>query len=207
MQTQMFSHEELKNRYTSDTRISDVVADFEQQFWQNGSVICEIHLDGDYISEEDEKFLADKTVEDIKTLELLIRDQKELIEATLRTMYQWIPKLKDRSLQLSQKFKSENKNDSQEDFIELIDGCQWLSESLFLMKSNLFRYVNSDSFEKRWNKTEQLFGVTAKEVLNAFEKEDSVLISDILEYDLCGSLDQWQDLLFSDSNIRSLAKV
>ena len=207
MQTQIFSHEDLKNRYSSSTLLSDIITDFEKQFWDQGSVICEIHLDGNYISEEEEKFLATRTINDIKTLEILTRDQNELIEVTLRTMYQWIPKLKERSLELTELFKSEQTEIQPADFVELIDGCQWLSESLLLMRPTLIAAVNNDEFEEKWKKTELLFTSAAKEVLLAYEKQDSVLVSDILEYDLRGALDQWQDLLFTQDTIRSLAKV
>ncbi|MCB9024995.1 MAG: hypothetical protein H6625_01650 [Bdellovibrionaceae bacterium] len=207
MQTQIYSHDELKNIYPSTSSVSEIIADFELQCWEKGSVICEIHLNGIYISEEEEKNLSKKTINDVNTLEILTRDQTELIEVTLRTMNQWIPKIRDRSRELSTFYKIQKEVISADDFIELIDGCKWLSDSLHLLKPTLLKLVNNPEFEEKWTQSELIFTSTAKEVLSSFEKQDMVLLSDILEYDLSDSLDQWQDLLFSQSTIRTLAKV
>ncbi|MCB0357864.1 MAG: hypothetical protein KDD40_12695 [Bdellovibrionales bacterium] len=209
MQTQIYSHEDLKNLYSIDTVLSDIISDFEKQYWEDGSVICEIHLDGSYITEEQEVALREKTINEIKTLEILTRKQNELIEVTLRTMYQWIPKLTERSLQLAEIYKSSANDDSQNqyDFIELIDGCKWLSDSLSLLKPTLLKLVDSKLFSDQWMQCEQMFIVIAKEVLQAYQSADNILVSDILEYDLKEALDQWQEILFTNEKIRKLAQI
>ena len=206
MQTQMYTHEQLKSSFPDQVKISEIIAELERNFWATGSVICEIHINGKYVTEEEETILSTKGLEDIITLEILTRDQNELIEVTLRTMNQWIPKLKERALWLSQQFKLGQSSPPQ-DFIELIDGCKWLSDSLLLLKPTLLKLIGTDAFEQQWSQIEMLFSSTAKEVLQSYEREDHVLVSDILEFDLGDALGQWQGLLFSESKIRTISKV
>ena len=51
------------------------------------------------------------------------------------------------------------------------------------------------------------FTSVAKEVLDTFEKNDAILLSDILEHDLTSGLDQWHSLLFDEEAVRTFAKV
>ncbi len=207
MQTQLYSSEELKNRYKVETKLSDIISDFEKECWDLGQVICEVHLNGSYIAENEEGMLSSKTVADVMSLEILTRNQNELIEVTLRTVNQWLPKLRVRSVELSEAFKGDVDSIDTNTFIELIDGCKWLSDSLCLLKPNLDLIVDEEAFVKAWAEVEMVFTSVAKEILQAFENKDYVLLSDILEHDMPSALDQWQALVFDQPAIRIVAKV
>ncbi len=207
MQTQMYSNEELMKKYSEGTKLNLVVKDLEEEQWKSGRVICEIHVNGNYLSEEEEKSLDRMPLSSLSVLEIITRDQSELIEVTLRTIYQWLPKLKERSLEISRGLGENGYSMPTQSFVELIDGCTWFSDSLSLLKPKLQDLVVVQNFGTNWDNCQTVFTSVAKESLKAFELSDWVLLKDILEYEIPVSLDQWQDLLFKQPEIFKIANV
>jgi hypothetical protein len=203
----MYSNEELKRKYDSNTKISQIISDIESENWNSGSVVCEIHLNGVYLNEDQEKELSFKTLNELNVLEVLVREKSELLEVTLRTIHQWLPKLKAHSLSLNNSLSGKSANISTDEFIQLIEGCRWLSDTLVLLKTPLYQLVKTKEYESDWVQSESFFKYTVQELYNAYEKKDYVLLSDILEYDIPEALDQWHNLLFNQQAIRSLAKI
>ena len=207
MQTQMFSNEELVKKYGGEAKFAEVISRLEKEIWQGGEVICEIHVNGNYVSEADEKVIAEQTINQVNSLEVLTRRQDELVAVTLRTAIDWMPKLKQDSLILAKSFRLQETREIHEHFIQLLEGCHWLAESLMLLKPIIFKIILEEPFREDWRRAETFLSAVAKEALGAFEKRDFVLISDILEYDLTSSLDAWRTLLTQQEQIMKIIEL
>lgn len=204
MQTLTWSDLDLKKEFADCKDLSEIIQQLEEKIWEQGEVICEVHVNDIFLSENDEERFAKEKIEDIQKLIVLSRKPEELISESLTSAIDLFPKVKSGAVTIADEFRNHGEQASKRSFVELLDACQWISESLFLLKSMLIQKVGKSEFEERWKSIEVLFARVAQDSLKAYDAKDYVLLSDILEYDLTESLDQWYNLLQSQSEIKKL---
>lgn len=70
-----------------------------------------------------------------------------------------------------------------------VAGLEWLTEVVTLTQDILVEAVDINSFKE-----------TIGEIIDAIENEDSILIADILEYELMEQLEKWNDIIVASYN-------
>ena len=119
----------------------------------------------------------------------------------MQSVFDLAPLLKKQCLDLSELFRDGNSPKGQATFAEFLDGTHWLVNVIQLLKGQLQEKGLKDETLKAWETAHLEFQAVIKELLSSFEDQDFVLMSDILEYDLSTSLDQWFDVLNSGVKI------
>lgn len=157
---------------------------------QNG-VILEIVADGrkitTYTAEEIER------LKPIEQLTIIVRELNTLSLETLIETEEFIPKFTDGIEGIIDKF---TQGDYPEGFRRLgiaIESLQWLNTLLYTLEGRFkvleeIAEINFAAFQDNWVKS-------IRELTSAFESQDLVLTSDILEYELIPSLIDYLTLI------------
>jgi hypothetical protein len=106
--------------------------------------------------------------------------------------------LKLDTIALADRFRKLPQPDERQCFVQVMGDCQLLTEALVALRPYLHK---SDDLltGNKWSESEAQFLKTLRELVVAYEAGDRMLVSDVLEYELSNTLDQWLDFL-SKSN-------
>lgn len=106
-----------------------------------------------------------------------------------------IPHLKEAAIAAATYFRSNDFRRAQQKFSEALDGCRWLTDTLVFLRKNMESWSEDQIHAESWQQTEKIYGEAIKEILDAYQKSDYVLLADLLEYDLSNCLDKWLEQL------------
>lgn len=206
MQILKFDRETISTEFSDCQNLGEVIGKLERIQWQLGHVICEVHVNGMFLNEQDENRLSPTNTAEIDTLEVKTRPPEELIKETVDSVYIWLPKVKEASLKVADELRQGRVAEGLRRMKDIFDGCHWLSDALGLLKSVLF--VESQSLTgaslTAWTECELSFSNTVKEIMEAFEGRDYVLLADVLEYELSNTLDKWLELFNKEDKITNI---
>ena len=207
MQTKRWSNEALQTEFGGCNVLRDVITELESKFLVSGEVICEIRVNGMFLTEEDEAKFANSHLSEITELEISSRRPQDLISESLQSTLEWVPKVRDYALETSDQLREVGIDKSQVSFAEVLDGCRWLTDALSLLKSVIITLSENDRFEERWLAAENGLSEVVCEIVEAYDAGDCSRLADTIEYDLSTCLDAWNDLLNSEPKIiaRSVA--
>lgn len=198
MNKTIFTKHDVEKLYDPNLDLGSLMKAFEEEFLKKGEVICQFKLNGMTLSEEDEVRLSKVNLEEIQTIEIESENPTSLLFGLLDNWIQELPLLIKNVDELSKEIKFEGIEGHLKSFVDLIDSCQFLMESLIHLKN----IVRTDLIpEKMWAENESLTARAIGEALTCFEKKDFVQLSEILEYDLGHSLQNWYEQLIIVRNL------
>jgi hypothetical protein len=189
-----WTNDEIRGEFPAVSNLQDVVGNIEEKLWKTGRVVCEVRVNGMFFSEDDEKKFASTPLDDIAMLEIRSRSQEDLINDTLGSFYEILPKLEKLALETSVIMRGAQSNEVGGKIKEILDATCWLTDALKLIKYTVFEIVKDEGFEQDWNNLEKQYTKVITEVLKAFEINDWVLLADVFEYDLTTVSHNWLEL-------------
>ena len=190
---QTFSQREILEQFADKNCLGEIFQEIEQRLKTAGQVVCQFTVNGMTLDESDEKRLSASFVDEIETLEVSSQLPEVLMTEVLKNWVTQIPAMIVKSDEIAKTLRFEGLEGHVTPFVELIDSCQLLVDSLISL-DNLFR-ENKFVQAENWQKNEDMTARAIGEALNCFQKKDFVLLADILEYDLGHSLQNWTELL------------
>jgi hypothetical protein len=160
----------------------------ENNLLQNGEVVCQFHLNGMKMTESDEKRLSQISIAEIETIEIESESPQALLFGLIDNWVSELPLLVRNADELAKEIKFKGVEGHLKSFVDLIDSCQFLTESLISLEG----IIKGPMIKKeQWRKAEQLTAQAISQSIKAFEVKDFVLLSEILEYDLGHALQIW----------------
>lgn len=185
--------DELTGRYLPDQKLGEVFRELEKTALEKGQIVCRFSVNGLSLSEADEKKFSEFTVREVQLLEVECETPKTLLSEVIANWVETLPRLIKKSDQLSQTIRFNGIENQMSQFVDVVDSCQFLVESLMSLRS----LCQSYEFVKpvTWKKSEEMTARAIAEVLSSFEKKDLVLLADVLEYDLGHCLQNWLETL------------
>lgn len=110
---------------------------------------------------------------------------KEIVEETIESFLEFLPKVIDASKNTAELFHSDREATALQDLIQIIDAYTWIIEAVHgIQKNGFLSGINLAEM------TDYL-----KQVEQAIEIQDYVTVSDILEYEVTALLEDWYVLL------------
>lgn len=106
---------------------------------------------------------------------------KEMLE-TLLSAYEYIPKLYEGIQTVISQYRESKIIEANEMIVAITEGLQWLTEAIDLTRDAQKEAINI--FE---------INDSIAEIIEALENEDTVLLADLLEYELLEKLEVWYD--------------
>ncbi len=198
MEVLKYTKEKIKEDFFSCESLKEVIENIDKLMRQQGRVVTKISINGLLINEHDEVRLSETNVSDIHNIEVEIENENQIFNTSLGTTKQFLEQLKADAVMLADRFRKMPKPDERPCFVQVIGDCQLLTEALMALRPYLD--ISNDLIAtKKWSESEAQFLKTLRELVVAYEAGDRMLVSDVLEYELSNTLDQWLDFL-SKSN-------
>ena len=130
MTTSSWNRIEIQKQFGDCSSLQDVITRLETDFQSRGEVICEIRVNGMVIGENDESRLAGSRVEEIETIAIATERPTDLINGTLASAAEYVPRLISACESSAELLRGTNQKLAQINFTELLDGCQWLADTV-----------------------------------------------------------------------------
>jgi uncharacterized protein YpiB (UPF0302 family) len=196
----------LVEKFPQAKTFAEVINGLESEFYKQGEVVCRLIVDGHDVEEASESRLGTLQTDQIQTLEVQLQTPEKLIFLVINNWIEKFPNLINSTEALSKQIRLTGTEGNLQNFVDLIDNCQLLVESLISISTILNEQPNL--FGDKWAQNEKKMALAIGEALQGFEKKDFVQLADVLEYDIADSLQTWNDLLkmLSESLGRADAK-
>jgi hypothetical protein len=191
-----WSQKDIQVEFSDCCSLQEIINKVTQQRRKVNELICDIRVNGEFLSEERERELAGLARGELQHLKIMSQSQEELIESSLKTQIELIVSLKTQVVQCYSGFRNQKVQETYGVFCTVLEGCQFLAEALGLIKQNLIAVEVSLS-DVEWQPAEEQFQGSVKELLLAYENKDIQLAADVLEYELGESLVSWENVLRS----------
>ncbi len=186
---------ELSAEFAGCATLGEIVIELEKKAKAQGRVVCKILVNGMRLSEADEQRLFRISIDGLKDLEFETEDPAELIMSTLRSQIEMSAEISRASISVSDAFRRLDLHPAQGLLVTLLDGCRWFTDGLVAIKSAPPSLITFNFEDSQWNLAEAEFRRVVTEILAAVERQDYILIADLLEYDLGNALDRWKIVL------------
>lgn len=166
---------EYKKGYSND--ISKAFNELEKFVITSNKIIKEMKINGlpyDSVNLQEELKKTDAIIE-IET-----QTPEELMLESMKTAVEYLPRLENGLKQVSELIQKGEDGEAISLFITSIDGLEWFGTIL----------THIDRWVVKGEKHSEEYNSKLRELLNAWENQDMVLISDILEYEICPFLNK-----------------
>jgi len=182
------SREEILQTYPAVMDIGSLIKALEQRFLTLGEVVCQFKLNGMSLTEADESRLSQVALDEVDTIEIESQSPQDLLFNLLDNWTRELPVLMQNADELAKDIKFKGIEGHLKSFVDLLDTCQFLTESLISLEAIIQR---ASIDQTRWREAEALTARAIGQALKTFELKDFVLLSEILEYDLGHALQVW----------------
>ncbi len=188
MEMKSYQPIEIDELFQKDNNLKGVIASIETDLYQSGRVLCKIIVNGMSLSPEDEIKFEEANRGEVAELEVASQSLTNLIRESRASLSKYFQQLKDASMKAAEALRAGVVQDANDIIRAIIDGTSWATDML-----NQIRAVDPGypAIQKEWLAAEAQFIRVSKELLQAFEQSDSILLADNLEYEWSEALDQW----------------
>jgi hypothetical protein len=187
------TRQELQREFLNETTLGAVFSKMERDLALKGEIVCRFLVNGLTLTEDDEKRFSEFQLSEVEFLEVESETPKTLLAEVLNNWVETLPGMIIKSDSLASNIRLKGIENQMRDFVDLVDTCQFLVESLISLRTLCqdIPFVSG----AQWKTHEDLTARAIAEALNVFEKKDFVLLADIMEYDLGHCLQSWLDSL------------
>lgn len=203
MTTSYWDRLELRKQFAGCVTLKEIITKLESDFSQRGEVICEIRVNGMTLDEEDEARFAESSSEDIRELAVLTNPPDQLIVDALNSTTEFLPSLNESCLNTSDILRGGSVLEAQQAFGKTLDGCQWLVDTLTHVRGAASGIGKPVHRTERWFEAEKVIARVIREVSDAYAANDSVLVADLLEYELTAALQIWGEAIREEIRLRA----
>lgn len=193
MNTHKLTREEIEKNFQGLKNLGELIEAVQINLNVKGEVVCQFTVNNLKLFENDEEKFKGMPISEINDLCIDSERPDRLLVTVLENWSVELPKLIVKVDQLSQNLKLSGADGQYTLFVNIIDHCQFLVESLISLDSLCHQLELFDLNAWQTNKVKLTDAV--REALLAFEKKDLVLLADVLEYELGDSLQCWVDML------------
>jgi hypothetical protein len=194
MEVLKYSKENIKDDFFNCESLKEIIENIDQMMRQQGRVVTKISINGLLMNEQDEARLSETKISEIHDIEVETEKESQIFNTSMQTTKQFLAQLKAEIIDLAERFRKIPDVDERQRFVQAMGDCQLLTEALVALRP----YLNNSKdaqIRQTWDKSEAHFLTTLRELVAAYEAGDRMLVSDVLEYELSNTLDQWLDFL------------
>jgi len=195
MKSLSWTKSEIALAFANCANLRDVITALETEMSAQGEVICEIRVNDMALTEEDEVKFADCATQDLSSLSIVTNRPAELVNDALRSAVSLMPQLEKSALTTAELLRAGEVTRAANGFKETVAGCQWLVETLLHVRGASEGTGQPISDLANWVKSEKLIGRVVIEVGEAHAKMDSILVADLLEYEMTAALASWKSTI------------
>lgn len=190
MRTSSWTKNEIAAAFADCATLRDVIVKMEES--NVGEVICEIRVNDLLLNEEDEAKFAATAVADLDKIEIKTMRPTQLVTDALKSAAELVPQLEKSALTTAELIRAGEAARASKGFSETIGGCQWLVETLLHVRGASEGLGLAFADATQWVESEKMIGRVVGEVSEAHRRSDTVLVADLLEYEMTAALAMWK---------------
>jgi hypothetical protein len=194
METLEWSKPQIVETFSRCRTLGQVIEEIEATYWSKGFVVCDVKLNGQLLSEDQETLLASTHSEQIDHLRVRLYRVGQLLIDTKRSILDWIERAERACEANAEEFRAGRLKEAHGRFSELMAGSQWLAQNIQLLRG-LVDLDDEPHHHADWGRNEANFMKTVRDINGAYERQDFAQLSDIIEYELTTALRDWARLL------------
>lgn len=175
---------EIQEKFSHCADLKQVIQSLESEFLGHGEVVCEIKVNGMVLKEEDESKFADSKLSEINELVVSTNAPQTLIRQALDSVIEYLPRAQEGSIDCSEIYRMGKLVEAQSFFHDLVEGCFWVLDTVIHMRGAHVNTFPEQEMPEQWQELELRLSKDLKEALLAAEKQDYVLLADLVEYEI-----------------------
>jgi hypothetical protein len=195
MRASTWTKSEMASTFADCATLRDVITKLEVEMSAQGEVICEIRVNDIALSEEDEAQFADCALADLQSLQIQSNRPLDLVRDALKSAVELMPGLEKSALVTAELLRAGEAVRAAKGFEETVAGCQWLVETLLHVRGASDGIGKPITQIDQWMESEKLIGRVVTEVSEAHSRADSILVADLLEYEMTAALASWKSTI------------
>ncbi len=193
METLNFQNSDLIKFYSKEETLSQLIKSIEDQQRLFKKVVCSVKVNGLMFSTEDEKKYKDLDTKKISTLEVGIESIDLIIFEVGQKWLEVIPKLITQAESLALQIRYKGVDGVFKKLVQLVEDYQLLVDTLISLKS--LKINESVTSDPKWDLNEEKTLNSIQECIQTLQKKDYNTLSDVLEYDIPHTLQEWHEFL------------
>lgn len=192
MEVMSWTQTELEEKFPGCRRLNEIVGAIEQRAEVEGKVVCRIIVNDMKFNEEDESRFGQTQISEIKKLSVELESTDKLVAETLISLKQGLAAIRDRSVEAADLIRENPTGRAQIEFSSVMEETNFLMEALSALKP---RMLPVESALEQWASAEAKSRAMIQELLKAFEGQDFILVSDVLEYEMYNLMETWLEVI------------
>lgn len=159
--------------------LNDVFERISELIEQEDIVFSHLIVDGVDVYEDHESYINER-INEIMQIEIITRTTNEMIWETMLSVQEYLERAVPALKELADEGYDNFSTDTWDGIGQLTEGMQWMLQFVEFTKAAPNQPENWEEFEKRFNESLAHF----TELLEAIEAKDTVLIADLLTYEI-----------------------
>lgn len=170
------NNKKFKEEKYKDLTLPELLEEFKSKF--DDEIIHSIQINE---VEVNEKYLKESLIDkdEINKIEFFTKKTSSLINETLDEANEYLPKLRKGTEQTASLFRNSD-NEAIKNYHLILNGLEWYIEAL----SQITSLINNKNYYQKGQKMINEINKTLSDLMVAYNKEDFVLVADILEYEI-----------------------
>ncbi len=178
----------------SGSTIHEVVGHIMTNTIDKNSVITSITIDGQKMDINKDKERFTQPINSFQSIDFFVQSRKDMIINALSSCAEYIDVINENIAELSQLYAQNLLADANNKFGEIIEHIDFFVKLMAQIKNTIRNHFPTTIKESAIIQTLELH-LTAilKSLVPAKEKDDIIMLSDLLEYELVDNLNQWKE--------------
>lgn len=142
--------------------------------------------------EVNEKYLKESLLDkkDIDEIRFVTQKTEDLIEETLKEADEYLPKLREGVLNTAKKFRNDESKKANNKYQNILKGIEWYIDVI----NKIISILDEEELYNKYQKLVKRMNEQLTKVMTAYNKDDIVLVADILEYEIVEFIDEFKEL-------------
>ncbi|GAF67096.1 hypothetical protein BTS2_4005 [Bacillus sp. TS-2] len=171
---------EKNYQFDNDIQVlNDMSAKINQEIEGSGLFFSHFLIDGELVYEGYEDYFI-QHIQTINSVEVILLSTKEMLNGLLLSFEQYLVNASPEINQLVQDFYQNPTAESWLQFERLLEGIQWIAEVV----TTIDKHENDIKSWDEYLKAIAQLQVELQQLMEALENKDSVLLADILQYEI-----------------------
>jgi hypothetical protein len=121
-----------------------------------------------------------------------------LVQEALKSVRRYLPDLHLDAASVGSDLRLRGLGQVQDRLDQLMEGCIWVFETIKHLRGAAHGMALELPQADRWLLAEKLMNQALRELVDAMQARDLVMVADLIEHDLTGALQAWIELLQPD---------
>lgn len=160
--------------------LDEIYNDIINKVKRKDEIIAQIFINGKEFNEE--YLLRLDNNDGIKTIKFVTKNIEDLTKETVNNAGEYLIKLKEGIKETADLFRQNDLEEANENYQLILEGFDWYLSVL----SSLLEIIENEELINQNNNLLDEFNTVLKELMEAYENNDLVLVADILEYEISG---------------------